>query len=153
MKQDNLHIQVCFLRSNVLNENDETDIVDIFNETFEINFEIDVEKFLKNQFVTICIFDKEYQRILNVFKTKERIIKEFFLVECIIIDNLIQYCVEKTFVNSNADFFEYRLNYKRLLMFNNDKLRLKLICLIHDKFIINYFEVNKIYEIFARKYF
>ena len=39
------------------------------------------------------------------------------------------------------------------MIFNNNNLRLKLIQLIHDTFIVDYFEVIKIYEILFRNYF
>ena len=111
MKQDNLHIQVCFFRSSVINENNEIDTANTLSEIFEffiIDSKIDVEKFLENQFAAVCVFDEKYQRVLKVFRTKKRIIKEFFLIECIIIDDLIQYRVERTIINSNIEFSEYR---------------------------------------------
>ena len=95
----------------MINENNEIDIANIFSEIFEffvIDSKIDVEKFLKNQFAAVCVFDEKYQRVLKIFRTKKRIIKEFLLIECIIIDDLIQYRVEKTIINSNIEFFEYR---------------------------------------------
>ena len=86
-------------------------------------------------------------------RIEKRILKKFFLIECIIINNQIQYRIERTIINSNVDFVEYNLNNEKLLIFNNDELRLKFIQLIHDTFIVDHFEITKIYEIFIRNYF
>ena len=156
LKQNNLHIQICFLKANILSENDVSSI-DIFNENFN---DIDVfsetfidKKSLKNQFAVACALNEKYQRILKVFRIEKRIVKEFSLIECTIINDQIQYRVERTIINFDVDFVEYSLNNEKLLIFNNDELRLKLIQLVHDTFIADHFEITKIYEIFARNYF
>ena len=156
LKQNNLHIQVCFLKASILSD-DDVSSTDIFNENFN---DTDVfsetfidEKSLKNQFTTACALNEKYQRILEVFRTEKRIVKRFFLAECTIINDQIQYRIERTIIDFDVDFVEYSLNNEKLLIFNNDELRLKLIQLIHDTFIADHFEVTKIYEIFVRNYF
>ena len=156
MKQNNLHIQTCSLKANILSDDDVSSIdtlsenfndTDVFSETF-----IDEES-LKDQFATACALNEKYQRILKALRTEERIVKEFSLVEYTIVNDQIQYRVERTIIDSDADFVEYSLNNEKLLILNNDELRLKLIQLIHDTPIADHLEVTKIYEIFARNYF
>ena len=79
--------------------------------------------------------------------------KEFSLIECTIVNNQIQYRIERTIIDSDADFVEYSLNNEKLLIFNNDELRLRLIQLIHDTLIVDHSEVTKIYKILVRNYF
>ena len=69
------------------------------------------------------------------------------------INNQIQYRIERTIINFDVNFIEYNLNNKKLLILNNDELRLKFIQLIHDTFIVDHFEITKIYKIFVRNYF
>ena len=156
LKQDNIHIQICFFKINVLSD-DDVSFIDIFNKNFNdtnaFSETFNDEKLLKNQFVTACAQNEKYQQILKVFRIEKRILKEFPLVECTIVNNQIQYRIERTIIDSDADFVEYSLNNKRLLIFNNDELRLRLIQLIHDTFIADHFEITKIYEIFVRNYF
>ena len=156
LKQNNLHIQVCFLKASILSDDDVSSIdipnenfndTDAFSETF-----ID-EKSLKDQFAAACALNEKYQRILKALRTEERTVKKFSLAECTIINDQIQYRVERTVIDSDADFVEYNLNNERLLIFNNDELRLKLIQLAHDTSIADHLEVTKIYEILARNYF
>ena len=130
MKQDNLHIQACFLKISILSDDDVSSI-DIFNENFN---DIDVfsetfidEKSLKNQFAAACALNEKYQRILEAFRIEKRTVKEFSLVECTIINDQIQYRIERTVIDSDADFVEYNLNNEKLLIFNNDELRLRFI--------------------------
>ena len=156
LKQNNLHIQACSLKANILSDDDVSSIdilnenfndTDVFSETF-----ID-EKSLKNQFAAACALNEKYQRILKAFRTEKRIVKEFSLIECTIVNDQIQYRVERTIIDFDADFVEYSLNNEKLLIFNNDELRLKLIQLAHDTFIVDHFEVTKIYKILVRNYF
>ena len=156
LKQNNLHIQACSLKASILSDDDVNSIdtlsenfndIDAFSETF-----ID-EKSLKNQFAAACALDEKYQRILKAFRTEERTVKEFFLVECTIVNDQIQYRVERTVIDPDADSVEYSLDNERLLIFNNDELRLRLIQLVHDTPIADHFEITKIYEILARNYF
>ena len=156
LKQNNLHIQACFLKASILSDDDVSFIdilsensndTDVFSETF-----ID-EKSLKDQFTAACALNEKYQRILKVFRTEERTVKGFSLAECTIVNDQIQYRVERTIIDLDVDFVEYSLNNKKLLIFNNDELRLKLIQLAHDTLIANYFEATKTYEIFVRNYF
>ena len=151
-----MHIQTCFLKINILNNNNVSSInifnknfndIDVFNEIF-----ID-EKLLKNQFAITCVLNEKYQRILKVFRIEKRIVKNFFLIKCTIVNDQIQYRIERIIINFDVDFVEYNLNNEKLLIFNNDELRLKLIRLIHDTFIVDHFEITKIYEIFVRNYF
>ena len=86
-------------------------------------------------------------------RIEKRILKKFSLIEYTIVNNQIQYRIERTIINSNVDFVEYNLNNEKLLIFNNDELRLKFIQLIHDTFIVDHFEITKIYKIFIRNYF
>ena len=156
MKQNNIHIQACFLKVNILSD-DDVSSTDIFNENFNdtdaFSEIFNDEKSLKDQFSTACAQNEKYQQILKVLRIEKRILKEFPLVECTIVNNQIQYRVERTIIDSNVDFVEYSLNNERLLIFNNDELRLKLIQLVHDTSIADHFEVTKIYEIFIRNYF
>ena len=156
LKQNNLHIQVCSLKANILSDDDVSSIdilsenfndTDVFSETF-----ID-EKSLKDQFAVACALNEKYQRILKVFRIEKRTVKEFSLVECTIVNDQIQYRVERTIIDFDVDFVEYSLDNEKLLIFNNDELRLKLIQLAHDTPIADHFEVTKTYEIFARNYF
>ena len=151
-----MYIQACFLKVNILSD-DDVSFIDILNENFN---DIDAfseifidEKLLKNQFAAACALNEKYQRILKVFRTEKRIVKKFSLIECTIINDQIQYRIERTIIDFDADLVEYSLNNKKLLIFNNDELRLKLIQLIYDTFIADHFEVTKIYEIFARNDF
>ena len=156
MKQNNIHIQACFLKVNILND-DDVSFTDTFNEnsndTDVFNEISNDEKSLKNQFSTACAQNEKYQQILKVLRIEKRILKRFLLAECTIVNDQIQYRVERTIIDSNADSVEYSLNNKKLLIFNNDELRLKLIQLVHDTSIADHFEVTKIYEIFTRNYF
>ena len=156
LKQNNLHIQACSLKASILSDDDvsSTDILsenfndtDVFSETF-----ID-EKPLKNQFAAACALNEKYQRILEALRIEKRTVKEFPLAECTIVNDQIQYRVERTIIDSDADSVEYSLNNEKLLIFNNDELRLKLIQLAHDTPIADHFEATKTYEILARNYF
>ena len=96
------------------------------------------------------------RKILTNFKSfanRKTYFEKNFLIECTIINNQIQYRIERTIINSNVDFIKYNLNNEKLLIFNNDELRLKFIQLIHDTFIVDHFEITKIYKIFIRNYF
>ena len=95
--------------------------IDAFSETF-----ID-EKSLKNQFAAAYALNEKYQRILKAFRIEKRIMKKFLLIECTIINNQIQYRIERTIIDFDVDFVKYSLNNKKLLIFNNDELRLKFI--------------------------
>ena len=156
MKQNNIHIQACFLKINILND-DDVNFTNIFNENFNdtdvFNEIFNDEKLLKNQFSIACVQNEKYQQILKILRIEKRILKKIFLIECTIINNQIQYRIERTIINSNVDFVEYNLNNEKLLIFNNDELRLKFIQLIHDTFIVDHFEITKIYKIFIRNYF
>ena len=64
LKQNNIHIQTCFLKVNILSD-DDVSFIDIFNENFN---DIDVfsetfndEKSLKNQFSIACVQNEKYQ--------------------------------------------------------------------------------------------
>ena len=156
LKQNNLHIQACFLKASILSDDDVSSI-DIFSENFnDTNVFSETfidEKSLENQFATACALNEKYQRILKVFRTEKRTVKEFFLIECTIVNDQIQYRIERTIIDSDVDFVEYSLDNEKLLIFNNDELRLRFIRLVHDTSITDHFEVTKIYEIFARNYF
>ena len=76
-----MHIQACFLKINILND-DDVNFIDIFNENFN---DIDVfneifidEKSLNNQFAIAYVLNKKYQRTLKVFRIEKRIVKFFF---------------------------------------------------------------------------
>ena len=144
-----MHIQACSFRNSVLKDDNASSIENAFSET-SIN---NKEESLENQFSAACAQDKKYQQILKAFRIGIRTIKEFSLVECIIVNDQIQYRIERTVINLNVDEFEYRLNHEKLLVSNNDELRLRFISLFHDTFITDYSEINKIYEILSRKYF
>ena len=90
---------------------------------------------------------------MKTLSTKQRIMKEFSLIECIIINDQIQYRVEKTIIDLDVDFSKYRFDNERFLMLDNDDFRLKFIQLIHDTSMIDHFEINKIYEILIRNYY
>ena len=130
LKQTNLYIQICFLKVSILSD-DDVNFIDIFSENFndtDVFSKIFIDKkSLKNQFAAACALNEKYQRILKVFRTKKRTVKKFSLVECTIINNQIQYRIERTIIDFDVDFVEYSLNNERLLIFNNDELRLKLI--------------------------
>ena len=130
MKQDNIHIQTCFFKINVLSD-DNVNFTDTFNENFNdtnaFNETFNDEKSLKNQFVIACAQNEKYQQILKAFQIEKRTLKIFFLIECTIINDQIQYRIERTIINFNIDFIKYSLNNKKLLIFNNDELRLRLI--------------------------
>ena len=130
MKQNNIHIQICFLKINILND-DNVNFIDIFNENFNdidvFNETFNDKKFLKIQFSIACAQNKKYQQILKNFRIEKRITKRFFLIECTITNNQIQYRINRTIIDSNVDFIKYKLNNEKFLIFNNDELRLKLI--------------------------
>ena len=76
-----MHIQICFLKIDILND-DNVNFINIFNENFN---DIDVfnetfidKKLLKNQFVITCVLNEKYQQILKVFRIEKRIVKIFF---------------------------------------------------------------------------
>ena len=155
-----MQIQIYVIRNNDLNDNDDSnnDIINqnsnIFNEIFNDNSITKFEKiFLKKQFTTFCALNEKYQRILKTLFIEQRIMKKFSLIECIIINDQIQYKIEKTIINFDVDFSKYRFDNERFLMFDNDDFRLKFIQLIHDTLMIDYFEINKIYEILIRNYY
>ena len=92
LKQNNIHIQICFFKTNVLNDND-VSFIDIFNENFNdtnaFSETFNDKKLLKNQFVIACAQNEKYQQILKVFRIEKRILKNFFLIECTIINDQI----------------------------------------------------------------
>ena len=149
LKQDNLHIQACSLWNSVLGDDNASNAENALSE-ISINNE---EKSLKDQFSAACAQDKKYQQILKALRIEIRTIKEFPLAKCIIINDQIQYRAERTIINPDADEPEYRLNHEKLLVSNNDELRLKFISLSHDTSITGHSKANKIYEILFRKYF
>ena len=63
MKQNNIYIQICFLKINILND-DNVNFIDIFNENFNdivvFNEIFNDEKLLKNQFSTACVQNEKY---------------------------------------------------------------------------------------------
>ena len=151
-----MHIQACSLKTNILSDDDVSSI-DILSENFndtDVFSEIFIdEESLKNQFAAACALNEKYQRILKAFRIEERIVKGFSLIECTIVNDQIQYRVERTIIDFDVNFVEYSLDNEKLLIFNNDELRLRFIQLVHDTFIADHFEVTKIYEILARNYF
>ena len=160
LKQNNLQIQICVIRNNDLNDNDDSnnDIINqnsnIFSEIFNDNSITKFEEILlKEQFIAVCVLNEKYQRILKTLSIEQRIMKEFSLIECIIINDQIQYRIEKTVIDFDVDFSKYRFDNERFLMFDNDDFRLKFIQLIHDTSMIDHFEINKIYEILIRNYY
>ena len=149
LKQDNLHIQACSLRNSVLGDDNASSAENAPSET-SIN---DEEESLEDQFSAACAQDKEYQQILEALRTGIRTIKGFPLAECTIVNDQIQYRAERTVIDPDADEPEYRLDHGRLLVPNNDELRLRLISLSHDTPIAGHPGANKTYEILSRKYF
>ena len=63
LKQNHLHIQTCFLKVNILND-DDVSFTDIFNENFNdtdvFNEIFNDKKLLKNQFATACVQNEKY---------------------------------------------------------------------------------------------
>ena len=155
-----MQIQTCVIRNSDLNDNDDSnnDIINqnsnIFSEIFNDNSITKFEEiFLKEQFTTICALNEKYQRILKALSIEQRIMKKFSLIECIIINDQIQYRIEKTIIDFDVDFSKYRFDNERFLMFDNDDFRLKFIQLIHDTSMTDHLEINKIYEILTRNYY
>ena len=90
LKQNNIHIQTCFFKVNVLND-DDVSFINIFNENFNdtnvFSETFNDEKSLKDQFVAACVQNEKYQQILKAFRIEKRILKRFSLVECTIVNN------------------------------------------------------------------
>ena len=63
LKQNNIYIQVCFLKINILNDNN-VNFIDIFNENFNdidvFNETFNDKKLLKNQFSITCVQNEKY---------------------------------------------------------------------------------------------
>ena len=91
---------------------------------------------LKKQFDNVCQQNDNYQQIKNALIIEHsRRIKNFFLAECI-------------FVNEHVYYRE-----DRKLIFDDNELRLRLIKFVHNTFFANHSNVVKCYEILARNYF
>ena len=72
-------------------------------------------------------FKREISTNFKSFSNWKTYCERIFLIECTIINDQIQYRIERTIIDFDADFVEYNLNNERLLIFNNDELRLKFI--------------------------
>ncbi len=137
LKSKNLKIQVLI---NVLDDSDSEAFKSNDSKSESMIFEQSEssEKMsmneLEEQLFAVYFNDEWIQIVITALKDDQRKLKEFSLAKCTL----------------QSDWVYYR---DRLLIFKDEKLRLRLLQLSHDTFIASHLERVKIYEILSRHYY
>ena len=118
------------------------EIVKVARVTTRANVEqvvVDISKLedqnLENQFRVACNNDARYQRVIRAIRNDHsQRIKNFSLVECNLVDNLVYY------------------RDRRKLILDDDEFRLRLIRLAQNTSLVEHLEDVKCYDILSRNY-
>ncbi len=137
LKSKNLKIQVLI---NVLDDSDsealkssDSKSESVISEQSESSEKMSMNE-LEEQLFAVYFNDEWVQIVITALRDNQRKLKEFSLAKCTL----------------RGDRVYYR---DRLLIFEDEKLRLRLLQLSHDTSIANYSERVKIYEILSRHYY
>ncbi len=137
LKSKNLEIQVLI---NVLDDSDseafessDSKSESVISEQSEPSEKMSMNE-LEEQLFAVYFNDEWVQIMITALRDDQRKLKEFSLAKCTL----------------RSDRVYYR---DRLLIFKDEKLRLRLLQLSHDTSIVNHSERVKIYEILSRHYY
>ncbi len=137
LKSKNLKIQVLI---NVLDDSDSEalELSDSKSESMIFEQSKSSEKMFMNeleeQLFAVYFNDEWIQIMITALKDDQRKLKEFSLAKCMLQNNWVYY-------------------KDKLLIFKDEKLRLRLLQLSHDTFIASHSERVKIYEILSHHYY